>query len=59
MSARAKCLAALTVFAILGIGPIPTTTALGFYVVLRRPQWFKDLIMDLYADRRDEFGPDA
>ncbi|MGY6214509.1 hypothetical protein ACW73L_05030 [Methylolobus aquaticus] len=50
MSARAKCLAALTVLALLGIGPIPTTTLLGFYVVLRRPRWFRDLIADLYAE---------
>jgi hypothetical protein len=50
MSPRAKCLTALTILGILGIGPIPTTTALGFYVVLRRPRWFRDLILELYAD---------
>lgn len=53
MSARAKCLAALTVFGLLGIGPIPTTTLLGFYIVLRRPLWFRDLIRDLYAESDD------
>lgn len=51
MSARTKCLAALTVLAILGIGPLPTTTLLAFYIVLRRPQWFRDLMADLYAGK--------
>ncbi|MBM4201151.1 MAG: hypothetical protein FJ189_07680 [Gammaproteobacteria bacterium] len=50
MTARAKCLAALVFLAVLGIGPIPTTTLLGFYVVLRRPAWFRELIQDLYAE---------
>jgi hypothetical protein len=58
MSARAKCLAALTVFALLGIGPIPTTTLLGFYVVLRRPLWFRDLIMALYAESENPPTPE-
>jgi len=59
MSARAKCLAALTVLALLGIGPIPTTTLLGFYVVLRRPRWFRDLIADLYAEAEKPQSPEG
>ena len=58
MSARTKCLAALTVLALLGIGPIPTTTLLGFYVVLRRPPWFRDLVRELYAESGDARGRD-
>ena len=53
MTARTKCLTALTVLAVLGIAPIPTTTLIGFYVVLRRPPWFRDLIRDLYAEAED------
>jgi hypothetical protein len=57
MSARAKCLAALTVLGLLGIGPIPTTTLLGFYVVLRRPLWFRHLIAELYAESDNPPSP--
>jgi hypothetical protein len=51
MRTRNKCLAVLTVLAILGIGPIPTTTLLAFYIVLARPAWFKQLVLRLYAER--------
>ena len=50
MITRFKCLFVLSVLAILGIGPLPTTSLLGFYVVLARPPWFKDLILRLYAE---------
>jgi len=50
MSTRTKCLIALTILAILGIGPIPTSTLLGFYVVLARPPWFRELVLKLYAE---------
>ncbi|WP_173586079.1 hypothetical protein [Methylogaea oryzae] len=43
-------LIALSVLAILGIGPIPTTSLLGFYIVLARPHWFKALVDKLYAE---------
>lgn len=50
MSTRGKCLIALSVLGILGIGPIPTTTLLGFYIVLARPPWFKELVHKLYTE---------
>lgn len=50
MTTRSKCLIALGVLAILSIGPLPTTTLLGFYVVLARPRWFKELVRKLYAE---------
>lgn len=53
MKTRNQCLAVLTLLAILGIGPIPTTTLLAFYIVLARPAWFKRLVLDLYAERDD------
>lgn len=54
MSTRNKCLIALTVLAILGIGPFPTTSLVGFYVVLARPRWFKSLVLRLYAEGETE-----
>jgi len=39
----------LVVLAILGIGPIPTTTLIIIYVVIVRPRWFKNLIDTIYA----------
>lgn len=53
MTTRSKCLIALGVLAVLGIGPVPTTSLLGFYVVLARPRWFKALIHKLYAEGED------
>ncbi len=50
MRARTQCLIALTILAILGIGPVPTSTLLLFYVVLTRPPWFRDLVLKLYAE---------
>lgn len=50
MRTQTKCLIALTFLGILGIGPVPTTTLLGFYVVLARPPWFRELVLKLYAE---------
>jgi len=44
-----KCLGVFSVFAIIGFGPISPTCLIGMYVVLMRPQWFPDLVDNLYA----------
>lgn len=41
----------LIVFAIIGIGPIPTSSLIALYVVIFRPKWFKRLIDNIYANR--------
>lgn len=44
-----KCLSVFAIFAIIGFGPISVTCLIGMYVVLMRPQWFWELICNLYA----------
>ncbi len=38
----------LIVLAIIGIGPIPTTSLIAVYVVIFRPNWFKHLVDTIY-----------
>jgi hypothetical protein len=38
---------------IFSIGPIPVTSTIGLLVVIFRPSWFKKLVDDIYADKRD------
>ncbi|MGZ8227527.1 MAG: hypothetical protein ACXWT3_12960 [Methylococcaceae bacterium] len=50
--AQFKCIAVFATFAtfaIIGFGPISITCLIGLYVVLMRPQWFWDLVCDVYA----------
>jgi hypothetical protein len=49
--ARLKCAVVLTVFTVLGVGPIPLTSTLGLFLVIFLPVWFKKLVDDLYADK--------
>jgi hypothetical protein len=49
MKARIVTALALVVLAILGIGPIPTTSLIVIYVVVFRPRWFKELVDAIYA----------
>ncbi|WP_394754811.1 hypothetical protein [Crenothrix sp.] len=47
---RLKCAVVLILFAILGLGPFPVTSLLGVYVVIFRPQWFKNLVARIYTN---------
>jgi len=49
MKARILTAVALIALAILGIGPIPTTTLIIIYVVMLRPRWFKELVDAIYG----------
>ncbi|WAK03878.1 hypothetical protein [Methylobacter sp. YRD-M1] len=49
--ARIKCATVLTVFTVLGVGPIPLTSTLGLLLVIFLPAWFKKLVDDLYTDK--------
>jgi hypothetical protein len=44
-----NCLLVLSIFAIIGFGPISPTCLIGMYVVITRPRWFLELTRDLYA----------
>jgi hypothetical protein len=49
---RVKCIASLTGLAIVGIGPVPFTELLGFYVITKRPRWFKNAVREHFAEAR-------
>jgi hypothetical protein len=50
MKNTTKILIYLIVFAIFDmIIPIPFTTILLIYVLLQRPQWFKNLVTEIYG----------
>jgi hypothetical protein len=51
--ARIKCAIVFIIFMIFSIGPIPVTSTIGLLVVIFRPSWFKKLVDDIYADKRD------
>jgi hypothetical protein len=50
LSARIKCALALIILTIVGLGPFPITSAIGLFIVLFRPQWFKNLVDSIYAE---------
>jgi len=52
-------LAVFSVFLIIGFGPVSPTCLIGFFIVLFRPVWFKQVTMSLYQDKpyvREEFA---
>jgi hypothetical protein len=49
---RVKCIASLTVLAIVGIGPIPFTEMIGYYIITKRPRWFKEAVRDHFAEAK-------
>lgn len=48
--AQIKCLAVFALFAIIGFGPVSPGCLIGMYIVARRPQWFRELIGNLYIN---------
>jgi hypothetical protein len=40
----------LTVLAIIGFGPLSLTCLIGLFIVLRRPDWFYQVVKNLYRD---------
>lgn len=51
MSTRAKCLITLIGLMIVDIFPVPVVGAIGLYVIIKRPMWFRDLVNRLYDER--------
>ena len=49
--ARIKCAIVFIVFMIFSIGPVPVTSTIGLFVVIFRPNWFKKLVLTIYADK--------
>lgn len=61
--AQLNCLAVFSLFAVIGFGPISPGCLIGMAVVIWRPEWFRQLLIDLYADKAaaaelpDEISP--
>ena len=49
--ARIKCAIVFIVLMIFSIGPVPVTSTIGLFVVIFRPDWFKKLVLTIYADK--------
>lgn len=52
MMTRIVAALVLLVLAIIGIGPVPTTSLMAIYVVIFRPRWFKHLVDTIYQNRQ-------
>ena len=50
LSARIKCAFVLIILTIAGLGPFPVTSAVGLFIVIFRPRWFKNLVDSIYAE---------
>ncbi len=50
---RIKCGLVLCIFMLFSVSPIPVTSAIGLWVVIFRPLWFKQLVDRVYADLGD------
>ena len=48
---RIKCAIVFIVFMVFSVGPVPITSAIGLFVVIFRPIWFKKLVDTIYADK--------
>ena len=47
---RIKCALVLIGLTLLGLGPMPVTSLIGLYIVVFRPQWFKQLVERIYTE---------
>lgn len=54
---RIKCLLALLALAMLGFGPVSVTGLIGLFVVLQRPEWFDNVVKNVYRDKQVEDLP--
>ena len=50
LGARIKCAFVLIILTMLGLGPFPITSVIGLFIVIFRPQWFKNLVDSIYAE---------
>jgi len=50
MSVKTKLIIGFVLLEIIDFMPLPTTTMVAIYIILRRPRWFKNMIMELYNE---------
>lgn len=52
MGAKLKLLAGFIFLEIIDIVPFPITTLVAIYIVMKKPLWFKNLVLELYEPNR-------
>ena len=45
-----KCLSIFAIFAMIGFGPVSPGCLIGMYIVVMRPLWFWEVIINLYVN---------
>lgn len=50
MSARIKLIVGFVFLEIIDFFPLPVTSLVALYIVLKKPPWFKNLVMELYQN---------
>jgi hypothetical protein len=58
MGVKAKLIIGFVLLEIIDFMPLPTTTMVAVYIILRKPRWFKNMIMELYQEKEEEDRPD-
>jgi hypothetical protein len=53
MSAKFKLIVGFVLLEIIDIFPFPITTLVALYIVMKKPLWFKRLVMELYQLDKD------
>jgi|GEM_PF-1037227 len=53
MGVKAKLIIGFVLLEIIDFMPLPTTTMVAVYIILRKPRWFKNMIMELYKEKED------
>lgn len=48
MGVKAKLIIGFILLEIVDFLPLPTTTMVAVYIILKKPLWFKNMIMELY-----------
>jgi hypothetical protein len=58
MSVKMKLILGFVLLEIIDFMPLPTTTMVVVYIILRKPRWFKNMIMELYKEDVRPDNPD-
>lgn len=58
MGVKAKLIIGFVLLEIIDFMPLPTTTMVAVYIILRKPRWFKNMIMELYREKEEGERPD-
>ncbi len=48
---KKRCSLTVISMMLVDLGPIPLTIPVGLYIVRRRPKWFRNVVVRLYADK--------